>query len=47
VKVLDEIKISTDMTKEIQKNAMDIIEELKKNKDLANFVEELEEQNRF
>jgi hypothetical protein len=38
---------SADINKEIQKNAMEIIEELKKNEELAKFVEELEQQNKF
>lgn len=39
--------ISENTKKEIQENAMEIIEALKGNEELANFVEELEESNNF
>ena len=38
---------SEDIKKEIERKAMEKIEELKKSADLARFIEELEEQNRF
>jgi hypothetical protein len=38
---------SEDIKKEIERNAVDIIGTLKQNEDLARFVEELEEQNKF
>lgn len=39
--------ISDNKQKELQENAMKIIEVLKENEELANFVEELEEGNNF
>lgn len=38
---------SKDTTKEVQKNAMEIISILKQNEDLAKWVEELEKENNF
>ncbi|WP_276328236.1 hypothetical protein [Evansella clarkii] len=39
--------VSENMKKDIQERAMGIIESLKGNEELANFVEELEEGNEF